>query len=140
MKHLAVAVAVVLVVISAMSAFGAVREFDKIKVNVPKGWEAIDDGSWVTLRKKKGSAEMLIIVESREGKSLDRLAKEIAKQYGSRDMEDIEDYYVFTYKEDGIESFGRLSEAKRGQYLLVLMTPHSKTDEMADIEETIVVK
>ena len=119
------------------AAYGKVQDFGKFTVNVPNGWRAEHEGSRVTLM--KGRMIMEIELASRGKKSLDTIAKEIARQYGSRDCEDIEDYYVFTYTEDGVESFGRVSAPKKGMYLLVLMTPHDN-DAMFDIEESIRVK
>lgn len=131
------ALSLLLVVLLSSAAFGKVRDFGKFTVDVPKGWSADTYGSRVTLM--KGHMIMEIEVASRGKKSLDRIAEEIASQHGSDDCEEIEDYYTFTYVEDGFESFGRVSEAKRGQYLLVLITPHDN-DVMFDIEETIRVK
>ena len=135
MKRLAVAA--VLVILSAMVAFGAVRDFGIFTVNVPKGWKVDHEGSRVTLM--KGRMIMEILCESTGGKSIDDIAQEIAEQYGSNDMEDIEDYYTFTYTEDGVECFGRVSAPKKGIYLLVLMCPHDN-EAMFDIEESIRVK
>ena len=87
----------------------------------------------------KGRMIIEIVADSRGGRSLEAIAKEVAEQYGSSDLEDIEDDYIFTYVEDGIESFGRVSSPKKGMYLLVLMTPHDN-DAMFDIEESIRVK
>ena len=135
MKRLAAAA--VLVILSAMVAFGAVRDFGIFTVNVPKGWKVDHEGSRVTLM--KGRMIMEILCESTGGKSIDDIAQEIAEQYGSNDMEDIEDYYTFTYTEDGVECFGRVSAPKKGIYLLVLMCPHDN-EAMFDIEESIRVK
>ena len=135
MKRLAVAA--VLVILSAMAAFGAVRDFGIFTVNVPKGWKVDHEGSRVTLMKDRMIME--ILCESTSGKSIDDIAQEIAEQYGSNDMEDIEDYYTFTYTEDGIECFGRVSAPKKGIYLLILMCPHDN-EAMFDIEESIKVK
>ncbi|MBR0168117.1 MAG: hypothetical protein IJQ08_05565 [Synergistaceae bacterium] len=131
------ALSALLLLLLSSTAFGARRDFGKFSVDVPKGWSADSDGSRVTLM--KGRMIMEIELASRGKKSLDTIAKEVARQYGSRDCEDIEDYYVFTYTEDGVESFGRVSAPKKGMYLLVLMTPHDN-DVMFDIEESIRVK
>jgi hypothetical protein len=138
MKCLAVLL-VLAVLLSAVSAFGAVKDFKDFTVNVPKGWRTEKEGSRVTLT--KGSMIMEIVFDSRGGKSLEAIAEEIAEHYGSEDLEDIEDYYTFTYTEDGVESFGRVSSPKKGMYLLVLITPHDHDDDvMFEIEETIKVK
>lgn len=136
MKRL-LALSLLLVVLLSSAAFGRVRDFGKFTVDVPKGWSVDTNDSRVTLM--KGRMIMEIEVASRGGKSLEKIALDIASRYGSNDCEDIEDYYVFTYVEDGVESFGRVSEAKRGQYLLVLIAPHDN-DVMFNIEETIKVK
>ncbi len=132
-----VALSALLVVLVSSAAFGAVKDFGKFTVNVPKGWKVNHDGSRVTLT--KGRMIMEIALESLGGKSLDDVAEEIAEQYGSDDMEDIEDYYTFTYTEDGVESFGRVSSPKKGMYLLVLITPHDN-NAMWKIEDSIRVK
>lgn len=136
MKRLAV-LSVLAVLFSAISAFGAVKDFGKFTVNVPKGWRAEKEGSRVTLM--KGRMIMEIVVDSLGGKSLETIAEEIGEQYGSEDLEDMEDDYIFTYTEDGVESFGRVNSPKKGMYLLVLMTPHDN-DAMFEIEESIRVK
>jgi hypothetical protein len=136
MKRLAV-LSVLAVLLSAVSAFGAVKDFGKFTVNVPKGWRTEKEGSRVTLT--KGRMIMEIVLESLGGRSLEAIAGEIGEHYGSEDLEDIEDYYVFTYREDGVGSFGRVSSPKKGMYLLVLMTPHDN-EVMFEIEETIKVK
>ena len=136
MKRL-LALSLILTLLFSSSAFGAVKDFGKFTVNVPKGWSIDHEGSRVTLT--KGRMIMEIILESTGGKSLDDIAQEIAKQYGSDDMEGIEDYNVFTYTEDGVECFGRVSIPKKGMYLLVLMCPHDN-EAMFDIEESIRVK
>ena len=136
MKRL-LALSLILALLFSSAAFGAVKDFGKFTVNVPKGWSIDHEGSRVTLT--KGRMIMEIILESTGGKSLDDIAQEIAKQYGSDDMEGIEDYNVFTYTEDGIECFGRVSIPKKGMYLLVLMCPHDN-EAMFDIEESIRVK
>ena len=136
MKRL-LALSLVLAVLLSSAAFGAVREFGRFTVNVPKGWKVDHEGSRVTLM--KGRMIMEILCKSTGGKSIDDIAQEIAEQYGSDDMEDIEDYYTFTYTEDGVECFGRVSNPKRGIYLLVLMCPHDN-EAMFDIEESIRVK
>lgn len=126
-------------VLLSSAAFGARRDFGKFSVDVPKGWSANNDGSRVTLT--RGNMIMEIELASMGKKSLDVKAKEIARQYGSSDCEDIEDYYIFTYVEDGIESFGRVSEPKKGMYLLVLIAPHDHpNDVMFNIEDSIRVK
>lgn len=136
MKRLAV-LSVLAVLFSAVCAFGAVKDFGKFTVNVPKGWRAEKEGSRVTLM--KGRMIMEIVVDSLGGKSLETIAEEIGEQYGSEDLEDMEDDYIFTYTEDGVESFGRVNSPKKGMYLLVLMTPHDN-DAMFEIEESIRVK
>lgn len=136
MKRL-IALSVLLVVLLSSAAFGARQDFGKFSVDVPKGWRAEQDGSRVTLT--KGNMIMEIELASMGKQSLDSKAEEIARHYGSSDCEDIEDYYTFTYVEDGIESFGRVSEPKKGMYLLVLITPHDN-DVMFDIEDSIRVK
>lgn len=136
MKRLFVLSALLLFLLSS-AAFGARRDFGKFSVDVPKGWRAVQDDSRVTLT--KGNMIMEIELASLGKKSLETIAKEIARQYGSSDCEDIEDYYIFTYVEDGVESFGRVSAPKSGMYLLVLMCPHDN-DMMFDIEESIKVK
>ncbi|MBQ3456352.1 MAG: hypothetical protein IJG36_07940 [Synergistaceae bacterium] len=136
MKRL-LALSLILALLFSSSAFGAVKDFGKFTVNVPKGWSIDHEGSRVTLT--KGRMIMEIILESTGGKSLDDIAQEIAEQYGSDDMEGIEDYNVFTYTEDGVECFGRVSIPKKGMYLLVLMCPHDN-EAMFDIEDTIRVK
>lgn len=136
MKRLAV-LSVLAVLFSAISAFGAVKDFGKFTVNVPKGWRTEKEGSKVTLM--KGRMIMEIVVDSLGGKSLETIAEEIGEQYGSEDLEDMEDDYIFTYTEDGVESFGRVNSPKKGMYLLVLMTPHDN-DAMFEIEDSIRVK
>ena len=136
MKRLFVLSALLLLLLSS-ATFGARRDFGKFSVDVPKGWRAVQDDSRVTLT--KGNMIMEIKLASRGKKSLRTIAREIAQQYGSDDCEDIEDYYIFTYVEDGVESFGRVSAPKSGMYLLVLMCPHDN-DMMFDIEESIKVK
>ena len=138
MKRLIVLSALLAVLLSS-AAVGARRDFGKFSVDVPNGWRAVQDDSRVTL--EKGSMIMEIELASMGKKSLDVKAKEIARQYGSSDCEDIEDYYIFTYVEDGIESFGRVSEPKKGMYLLVLITPNEHPNGvMFKIEESIRVK
>ena len=136
MKRL-LALPLILALLFSPAAFGAVRDFGKFSVNVPKGWQVDHEGSRVTLT--KGRMIMEILCESMGRKSFDDVAQEIARQYGSDDLEGIEDYYTFTYIEDGVESFGRVSEVKGRMYLLVLMTPHDN-ETMFDIEESIRVK
>lgn len=138
MKRLFALSALLLLLLSS-AAFGARRDFGKFTVDVPNGWRAVQDDSRVTL--KKGSMIMEIELASRGKKSLDTIAREIAEQYGSDDCEDVEDYYVFTYEEDDVESFGRVSAPKKGMYLLVLITPNEHPNGvMFDIEESIRVK
>lgn len=131
------ALSVLLAVLLSSAAYGKVRDFGKFTVNVPKGWTAEHEGSKVTLM--KGSMMMEITLDSRGGRSLEAVAKEIAEMYGSSDLEDIEDDYIFTYVEDGIEGFGRVSSPKKGMYLFVLISPHDN-EVMFDIDDSIKVK
>ncbi len=127
--------AILAVIFSSACAFGAVKDFGSFKVNVPKGWKAEKDGTTVTLTKK--NMMMLIDIDSRDGRSLEEVAREFAKEFNSSDLEDIEDYYIFTFNNDN--GFGRVSSVKGGKYLLVIMTGN-RDGEMADIDDSIRVK
>lgn len=131
------ALSALLAVLLSSAAYGKVQDFGRFTVNVPKGWTVEQEGSRVTLM--KGRMIMEIVADSIDGRSLEAIAKDAAEQYGSSDLEDIEDDYIFTYVEDGVESFGRVSSPKKGMYLLVLMTPHDN-EVMFDIDDSIRVK
>ena len=131
------ALSALLAVLLSSAAYGKVRDFGRVTVNLPKGWTAEHEGSRVTLM--KGRMIMEIVADSSGGRSLEAIAKDAAERYGSSDLEDIEDDYIFTYVEDGVESFGRVSSPKKGMYLLVLMTPHDN-EVMFDIDDSIKVK
>lgn len=152
MKRL-IALSILFTMLLSSAAFGARRDFGKFTVDVPKGWKTEDFRPKVwseneynpkydsCIMMTKGRMEMKIEVGSRDGESLEAVAREIAAHYSSEDCEDMEDEYIFTYMEDGVKGFGRVSEPKRGMYLFVLITPHEHdNDVMFDIEESIRVK
>ncbi|MBQ2615997.1 MAG: hypothetical protein IJF90_03975 [Synergistaceae bacterium] len=83
------ALSALLAVLLSSAAYGKVRDFGRFTVNIPKGWTAEHEGSRVTLM--KGRMIMEIVADSRGGRSLEAIAKEVAEQYGSSDLEDNEE-------------------------------------------------
>jgi uncharacterized protein with NAD-binding domain and iron-sulfur cluster len=94
MKKLALAV--LLTLILSVPALAAVQEFEKFKIDVPSGWQAISAGMGVTLTSNDGSAISIAVIPG-SGQTPKALAEATAQQMGSA-VTEADGFYVVESK------------------------------------------
>ena len=103
MKRLSLAT--VILILSVVAAFGAVRNFGKFTLDIPQGWSVDTDDSEpgvysVILEKKDGSSFVSVVYGSTDGRSLEYWLDEwiSSEESASKPKRTSDGYYVYTYK------------------------------------------
>ena len=144
MKRLAVAA--IVVVLSAAMAFGAVHDFGKFTLDIPAGWTATQQGPTAAIQKDDNTAAMSITLDAvPEGvDSIDTLAAAFAQQFSGSfasvstpEKDDDGDYAWDMVNAQGVNTHAMLS-VNDGNYLLITLTGvESAPDEMSAILDSV---
>ncbi len=144
MKRLAVAV--MLVILSAVMAFGAVQDFGKFSLDVPEGWTASQEGSVVLLNKNDNTAAMSITIDAvpAEVNGIDALAAAFAQEFAGSfksvstpEKDSDGDYSWDMMNAQDVNTHAMLT-VKDGNYMLLTMTgAENAADDMSAILESV---
>ncbi|MBQ7221685.1 MAG: hypothetical protein IJS28_11985 [Synergistaceae bacterium] len=141
MKRLAVAALVV--ALSAVAAFGAVQDFGKFTLDIADGWTATQTGPAVVITKDDKTASMSITIDSAQGNTADALAAAFVESFkgsfekvGTPEKDDDGDY-SWDMENGGIETHAMLS-VEDGNYMLITMTnADAAADDMMAILNSV---
>ena len=137
MKRLAFAV--VVVVLSAVMAFGAVQDFGKFTVNVPAGWTATQDEETVGIVKDDNSASVSISYDSLDGSTLEEVADAFLEALnGKNPAKAAEGVYTFTMTNaNGVESMCYVTGDDKNYGLVVVTGGENAPDEVSAIMDSL---
>ncbi|MBQ7592878.1 MAG: hypothetical protein IJU48_00825 [Synergistaceae bacterium] len=110
MKRFTFGILILILTLTASSAFGKTIDTKYFTLNVPKGWhgEKLNNTS-VQVTRDDETASVLIKVGKIGKKTIDEIAKSTAKKYSAEELEQDEDgAYSFTFEEDGKTKIGML--------------------------------
>ena len=118
MKHIALALTLALFMIGTASA----REFSKFSLDIPQGWNAMEENGVVAVTAPGNEAAISIAAERMEKQSLDVVTREFSRKLGgSEPQADDQGVHTFSFTRDGVKSTC-FCALKDGEFLLVTVT------------------
>lgn len=116
------AATLVLFLLLCGTAFAAVQDFPKFKIDVPADWTSSQNGPTVILIANDRSASISITVAPTEGATLDVLAKAFAKEFKGSDPVASNGGYEFSFKGTAESHALILENPDTKEYVLVVIT------------------
>lgn len=105
------------------TAFGAVQDFPKFKIDVPSDWTASQQGPTVILLANDKSASISITVAPMEGVSLEDLAKAFSKEFNGSAPTATDGGFGFTFTAGAVPSHAFIADnPDTKEYVLVAVT------------------
>ena len=105
------------------TAFGAMQDFPKFKIDVPSDWTASQDGPTVILVANDKSASISITVAPTGGASLEDLAKAFSKELNGSAPKASNDGFEFTFNAGAVPSQAFIADdPNTKEYVLVAVT------------------
>ncbi|MHC1725979.1 MAG: hypothetical protein AB9866_08245 [Syntrophobacteraceae bacterium] len=125
------ALALLLVLCTALSVSAAEMEFARFKVTVPDGWTTTQDGETVALFAPGNVAAISIVVANAENKNAATLAKEMSRELKGTKPQAAEGGYTFTFKsKNGVQSRSVISEENNEFMMLTITGSHPQVDKV----------
>ena len=105
------------------TAFGAMQEFPKFKIDVPGDWTASQEGPTVILVANDKSASISITVGPMEGATLEQLAQAFSKELKGSAPKAGNDGFEFTFGPAGQQSQAFIADnPDTKEYVLIAVT------------------
>ena len=116
------------------TAFGAMQDFPKFKIDVPSDWTASQEGPTVILLANDKSASISITVAPMAGVSLEDLAKAFSKELKGSAPTASDEGFEFTFNSGSVQSHAFIvSNPDTKEYILVAVTGENpKMEEILD--------
>ena len=114
------------------TAFGAVQDFPKFKIDVPSDWTASQEGPTVILLANDKSASISITVGPMGGASLEDMAKAFSKELKGSAPTATDGGFEFTFNAGAVSSQAFIADnPDTKEYVLVAVT--GENPKVADI-------
>ena len=113
-----------MIALTALGAFGEVRDFNDFSVDVPAGWSAEQQGATVVMKAVSSDASLSLAVASMGEATAEEIAQKLYEQLGGVDLEKDEDGdFSFMYLDTaGVESYVCIIDGKDGTYLVTALS------------------
>jgi len=127
-------------VLAVLTLFGAsseakVMKFEYFSIDVPKGWQVNEDkeNSTVAFVAPDNSAVLTVAIIKNEGMSIEEYAKGTMKEMKGRDLQKIDDGYMFQFTTDkGVDSIGILTGEGDLVMFMAVIGGHDDLDGMVN--------
>ncbi len=132
------AVCVVLLLFAA-GANAELQEFRYYSLDVPDGWDVVEDGATVTVIAGDKSASLAITADDPQGKTIAELAESFAQElHGSKPERDEDGAYTFEFN-NGVSQ--AVIDGDEDLYLLIIGTGIEQNGEvLGEILESLEMK
>ena len=136
MKRLVVCV---MLLLFASGANAEIQEFRYFSLDVPDGWDVIEDGATVTVIAGDKSASLSLTADDPQGKTIEELAKSFADElHGTEPEKDKDGAYSFEFN-NGVSQV--VIDGDEDLYLLIIGTGIERNGELlGEILESLEMK
>ena len=123
----------------AAAAWADIQEFRYFSLDVPDGWDVVEDGATVTVVAGDKSASLSITADDPQGKTIEELAKSYAQElHGTEPEKDEDGAYTFEFN-NGVSQ--AVIDGDEDLYLLIIGTGIERNGEvLGEILESLEMK
>lgn len=133
MKRLALLIILLIVMIFASCAYAELQEFKYFSLDVPEGWNVIEEGAVITVTTSDKSGSLSITTDDPQGKTIEELAQIFAYELsGTPPEKEEEGAYTFEFN-NGISH--AVIDGDEELYMLIIGTGIEHNGE--EIEEIL---
>ena len=123
----------------AAAAWADIQEFRYFSLDVPDGWDVVEDGATITVVAGDKSASLSITADDPQGKTIEELAKSYAQElHGTEPEKDEDGAYTFEFN-NGVSQ--AVIDGDEDLYLLIIGTGIERNGEvLGEILESLEMK